>query len=276
MQTDRTPGPLFSVICASNRRDVLERFLLPSVRAQDVPYELRVVDTTLERFTSCAAALNMGASGARGHYLLFVHQDVAWEEPDFLRRAAALLDGLPDLAIAGVIGMSDKGKTQAERGRNAVLLGDFPGVLHGWKPIETPEVVQTVDDQLLILPAHIFRRLSFDAETCVGWHLYAVDYCLSAAQLGLRTYVLPMRVHHLSSGTVDASYFRTLRKVVAKHRRLYPWIYTTCGAWTTRRPVLLQEISTYAHGAVRRAIRSILTRLGLWNLIRRGAPRGSA
>lgn len=255
MASGAPTGPLFTIICASNRPDVLSRFLLPSVRSQDVPCELRVIDTTVERFTSCAAALNAGARGANGRYLMFVHQDVAWDASDFLRQAARLLDGLPHLGAAGIIGMSDKGRTQRERGRHVVLLGDLPGTLHGWTPIQAPESVQTVDDQLIIVPAAIFRRLPFDATTCNGWHLCAVDYCLSAAEQGLRVYVLPLLVHHLSAGKVDESYFRTLRNVLAKHRRRHVWVYTTCGAWTTRRPVMVQQFFRYVNGASKHAMR---------------------
>lgn len=274
-QTNGSTCPAFSIICASHRPDVLARFLLPSVHSQDLTCELRVVDTTRGGFTSCAAALNAGAAGAKGQYLMFVHQDVAWDSPDFLRRAAALLDGLAQVGAAGIVGMSSKGWSWKKRGRNAVLLGEFPGKLEGWALIESPEAAQTVDDQLLIVPADVFRRLPFDAVTCDGWHLYGVDYCLSVARLGLRVYVLPLLVHHLSPGRVDAEYFRTLRKVLIKHRRRYRWIYTTCAPWTTRLPVLVQQIYAYVQGPVRRISRWTLIRLGLWGLIRPNARQGA-
>ena len=267
--------PVFSIICASHRPDVLARFLQPSVRSQRLPCELRVVDTAREGFASCAAALNAGAAGTRGRYLMFVHHDVAWESADFLQRAAEFLDRLPRLGAAGIVGMSDKGGTWQRRGRNAVLPGEFPGKLDGWAPIESPETAQTVDDQMLIIPAGVFRRLRFDDSTCDGWHLYGADYCLSVARLGLQVYVLPLLVHHLSPGKVDAAYFRTLRKVIVKHRRHYRWIYTTCAPWTTRLPVLLQEMYMHAQAPVRRVSRWTLIRLGLWGLIRRNARHGA-
>lgn len=233
---DPAAPPVFTIVCASNNPAVLERFLLPSVRTQTVSHELRVVDTVARPYPSAAAALNAGAAGARGRYLLFVHNDVAWDSPDFLRDAAAHLDRLPRVGAAGVIGVSGEGRNQAARYRNAVLAGEPPGVLSG-VPRTVPTTVQTADELLLIVPAAEFRAQSFDEETCGGWHLYAVDYCLSARRRGLEVYVLPLLVRHLSGGRVDAAYFRTLGAVVRKHRAANRWIYTTCDPWATFLPL---------------------------------------
>jgi len=229
-------SPLFTVICLSNDPGVLGRFLLKSLEAQTLPYELRVVDTTRQKVASCAAGLNAAAREARGKYLVFVHHDVALVSPDFLAQAAGWLETLPDVGIAGAVGMSDRGENQAERGRGRILCGEFPGRIEGFTPVERPEVVQTLDELLVIIPAEVHRRLPFDESVCDDWHLYAVDYCLSVRRLGLQAYVLPMLVHHLSGGGVNRAYFRTLAKVVRKHRQDYLQIFTTCDPWTTRGP----------------------------------------
>jgi hypothetical protein len=86
------------------------------------------------------------------------------------------------------------------------------------------------------VPADVFERLRFDETVCDDWHLYAVDYCLSVRRLGLFAYAVPGLTLHRSGGQVSAGYFRTLEKVVEKHRDSFDRIVTTCDVWTTRGP----------------------------------------
>ncbi|GAG29809.1 unnamed protein product, partial [marine sediment metagenome] len=52
-------------------------------------------------------------------------------------------------------------------------------------PLQKPEKVQTVDECLIIIPRPVFDILPFDEKVCDDWHLYAVDYSLGVARLGL-------------------------------------------------------------------------------------------
>jgi len=238
---------MMSVICVYNDRDILEGALLRSLRDQSAEHEFIGVDNTDGKYSSASSALNDGARRAGGDYLVFSHQDIVMGGHDFLSKAAALMASLTDVGIAGVAGRRDS-------------TGVFTNITHGDPPthaghirIDRPEIVQTVDECLFIIPRSVFQRLQFDERTCDDWHLYAVDFALSASRLGLRAYVLPLEAHHLSSGqSMSKKYYRTLSRVARKHSDAYPWIHTSLGSWRTRIPIWLQLMSIRTKRRLRR------------------------
>jgi hypothetical protein len=203
--------PLFTVICVSHKRDVLDRWLLPSLRRQRSCFDLKVVDSAATAWRSCAAALNSAARGARGRYLMFVHHDVAWDSETFLADVAVELDKLADCGIAGVVGSGTRTRWPYRTFRNAVVQGD-PGELVN-EPVPRAEVVQTLDELLLVVPAAVFRDQQFDETACDDWHLYGADYALTARRRGLKAYVLPFVVRHLSPGELTDGVYRPLATV---------------------------------------------------------------
>ena len=241
-----SPGePLIAVVCASNDPAVLDRMLLASLRRQTLRWELRVVDARAEGLPSCAAALNRGAAETRAPWLLFVHQDLAFDEPAFLERAIGVLTTLPDLGAAGPIGATVKPIAGRQRVVGALRMGTPPKPAGGM-PIDRPTQVQTLDELMIFAPRAAFERVRFDEAACPDWHLYGVDYCLSCARVGLRAYAVPLDVHHLSGGTLNAGYYATLRRVAAKHRGHVSTISTTSEAWPIRLPSALLRPWHYA------------------------------
>jgi hypothetical protein len=138
----------------------------------------------------------------------------------------------------------------------------------GHVAFDRPEPVETVDECAFFVPRAVFEQQAFDEQTCEGWHLYAVDYALTLAARGLRTYALPLPLYHRSGGVVlrfcgfatrDAAYFRALRRVFRKHGHRIDRLHTTCGTWDTRRSVLLQQ---FPPRLVARALRAWVRQLG--------------
>lgn len=231
-----------SVICVYNDEFILSNYLLKGLQDQTADYELILVDNSKCRFSSAAEALNYGGTKARGKYLLFAHQDINLCSSTWLEESEKILETLEDLAIAGVAGRSES------------ELGTISNIEHGIPPksvrgmngrgIRRPERVQTLDECLLIIPRSVFDTVKFDVETCNGWHLYAVDYCLSAKRSGLSTYVLPMHVHHASAAnSMSDSYFATLEKVLKKHKGRCGAIHTTVGNWNARYPLCINMLN---------------------------------
>lgn len=238
---------MISVICVCNDQEILRESLLKSLGVQDAEHEFIEVENIDGRYSSAASALNAGAREASGDYLVFAHQDVVLGSNDFLTKARALMDSLPDVGIAGVAGRLDH-------------RGVFTNITHGNPPshaghirMERPEIVQSVDECLFIIPRSVFERLRFDERTCDDWHLYAVDYSLSVRKLGLNAYALPLGAHHLSSGqSMSKMYYRTLAKVAKKHKKDYPWLHTALGSWRTGIPIWLQLLSIRTKRRLRR------------------------
>ena len=240
----------FSVICVYNDKKTLEHYLLKNLRSQTVDYELILLDNTDGRYKSAAEALNYGGKKAKGKYLIFVHQDVDLCSGTWLERAQKILDSLPNLGIAGVAGTDERDSDAITK--TIIKHGDPPR-LAGRERIQKPEKVWTVDECLIIIPKSMFNILQFDENVCDDWHLYAADYCLSVRKLGLDVYVIPMFVYHKSTGSnkgylqtiltlghLPESYYRTLEKLLKKHKD-YERIYVHGCVWSTKYPLILQR-----------------------------------
>jgi len=256
---------MISVICVYNSEQILRNCLLKSLSKQQTDFELIGVDNTKNRFKSAAEALNWAGARATGRYLLFAHQDVDLCSDSWFDGTEELLDSLPDLGIAGVAGVSETGATFKERYRTTVSQGPLQRhrnvITHGpqkeqWgNLIRLPEPVQTLDECLVIIPESVFDVLQFDEVTCSNWHLYAVDYCLSVKTRGFGVYVLPKYLHHQSVGIPDKNslqvltslgeypeeYYRTLERILQKHKNHYRWIHMPCGSWSVNYPFTVQR-----------------------------------
>lgn len=221
----------FTVVCVYNSEVVLAKYLQRGLARQSADYELRLVDNTTGRFTSASSALNHGAVGARTDYVLFAHQDVELLTPTFFQEASAYLSSLPNLGVAGVVGAAERAGARELRGK--CLQGDTPS--EGFTPgYDTPLPVQTVDEQLMIVPTAWFAQAPFDGVACPSWDLYGVEYALRSARRGRDVCVLPLAVRHASWGSLRWSYFESLSRV----QRKYPEVsvlHTTCGSWPASR-----------------------------------------
>jgi hypothetical protein len=229
---------MISIVCVYNNKKVFDEFLLKSLHMQSVPFELIALDNSTGTFSSAAQALNKGArqiqSGSK--YIMFVHQDIDLLSASWLEDAEKLLDAQPGLGIAGVAGKSEKNQPLISN----ILQGTPPR--HEGMRINKPVSVMTLDECCVIIPHSMFETCQFDEEICDDWHLYIVEYCLRILSLGLIVYVLPVELHHVSTGSVNYAYFKALRKVLRKHRGAYTKVHTTCGSWNTRTPYIIQWI----------------------------------
>ena len=218
---------MLSIIVVYNNERALNEILLPSVKNQTAKFELIAIDNTKGQFSSAAEALNHGVKQANGKYIMFVHQDVELDSELWLENAERILDSIPDLGIAGVAGMSEKGRNNRERGRG--YLSDCGEIWRWSNAIQKPEEVQTLDECLLIVPKSVFSELQFDEKTFDGWHCYGADYCLSVKQTGLKAYVIPVFIYHRSLKLNVEDQLKYRKRLYNKHRSKTKRIYDTAG-----------------------------------------------
>lgn len=236
---------MISVVCVYNNRETLEEYLLKGLRNQSASYDLQLIDNTHGQFTSASSALNHGGAAAAGKYIMFAHQDILIQSSTWLEDAERMLDSVEMLGVAGVAGKGRHGEVLS------VTHGGVPRPA-GEVPFSNPVEVQTLDECLVIIPKAVFDRLQFDSATCDGWHLYAVDYCLSVRKTGLRSFVLPLPSHHRSVAySMSADYYRTLKKLFRKHGRDHPWIYSTVGDYYTALPTVAYRVLAKARAVIR-------------------------
>lgn len=231
---------MVTIICVYNNVEILNGRLIKSLEDQKAEFELITLDNRKGQFKSAAEAFNAGGKKAHGNLLMFVHQDVCLLGNEWLIQAEFFADKCENLGIAGIAGMRylkkhfflKVGTVLPESGVGSVFHGSLKEPWNCNREFFSPIEVQTLDELLLIIPKDVFMRLNLDDVTCDNWHLYGVDYSLAVARLGLKSYILPIPVWHLSTGTVNASYFHTLRKILIKHKDSRR-IFTTCGFWYT-------------------------------------------
>jgi len=230
---------MISAVVVYNNRRIFNDVLMKSLKNQTAEFELIALDNTKGDFKSASDALNYGGNKATGKYIMFVHQDVDLGSDFWLEEVEKILDGIPDLGIAGVAGMSELGGNFAERQRGHISNS---GEMWGHKIVKE-EVVQTLDELLLIVTSSQFKKMQFDEKTFDHWHCYGADYCLSVRKNGLKTYVIPAFVYHrsLSANIRDFSIYK--RRLYEKHKRYHKHIYTTSGeiSWTKLKLMTLTD-----------------------------------
>ena len=229
---------MISIVSVYDNEKVLNDYLLRGLNKQTVDFELIKIDNTKGIFKSAADGLNYGGKKAKGEYIIFIHQDVYLMSADWLKKAVSFLNKIPNLGIAGIAGMRPS-KVNGISGFGECVLENRIGYAYqdfkGEQGLATedfaqPVKVRTLDEQLLIIPKDIFKKIKFDEKVCAGWHLYGVDYSLSVKKSGLIPYVLPLPVCHRSGGELNGEYFVSLKKIFNKHQE-QKIIYTTCGLW---------------------------------------------
>lgn len=252
---------MISVVVPFDDRAAFDAMTGASLARQRAAIELLAIDNTAGVFSSAAHVLNAAAWSARGNWLMFAHQDLVFDGDAWLSDAEAWLQTIGDAAMAGVAGAR---RSPTGQGRDILsnVSDSIPPQRAGHTAIDRAERVQTIDECLFFVRTQLVRDLPFDTVACDGWHLYAVDYSLTLLERGCRVYVLPLDLYHRSGGRrvesrwfprYEDAFYRTLARVLRKHRRRVPIVYTTCGTWRADRGVLLQQ---YDLGAFWRLVRA--------------------
>ncbi len=223
---------MISIVCVYNNEEILRNFLLNSLENQTVEFEMIKINNSNNKFKSAAEALNYGGKKAKGEHIMFAHQDVYLLADDWLERAENFLSKISDLGVAGVAGTCEIGNSTIKRSIGIVYHGSKKEAWWGNKNFEVPVEVQTLDEQILIVSRNVFDTLKFDEKTCDGWHIYGADFCLSARDFGLKSYVLPLPVWHRSEGYNNEEYYQVLHRFLKKHKQ-YKKIYLTSGEWSS-------------------------------------------
>lgn len=228
MTIERNGGNLLiSIICCYSRKEALQSMLQASIKNQSIEFETIFIDNTRNEFLSAANALNFGFKQSRGQYIIFVHQDISFEDPYFLQKIINNIDLLGGNVIIGAAGIKC-----AKSIYSNITHGDKKTIV-GKHRVETPEKVQTLDEVLIGVKREVFEKFYFDETTCDNWHLYGVDLCLTAAEQGVDSYVIPLSFYHKSSGKVDSDYMRSLGEVIKKHKKNFKTIHTTISSINT-------------------------------------------
>lgn len=199
---------MVSVICCYND-EKLYKNMEKSLSMQSVEYELIGINNKDNIFTSAASALNSGAEQSNGDLLVFIHQDIVFENKNSLKNFTSALDKY-----------------------NNIIIGLFGAAKNKEKIDDNLYKVQTLDECCVAMSKNIWKKLKFNDTVCDNWHLYVVEMCLRAAESGIIIATGKYDIKHLSSGTVNIQYMKTFKDllIIYKDKK---WIYTTCKSMPT-------------------------------------------
>jgi GT2 family glycosyltransferase len=217
---------MLSFVCVYNNEDTLKIMTAKSLEKIKDVAQLIYIDNTKNTYPSAADAFNSVSSIINGDWIVFLHQDIILEEK-FYDNLLNILEKSKSQEIYGVAG-----SILNKKGVYSNIFHGNPKYRNTGYRVKGILEVQTLDECLFIVPINLFRKLKFDVKCCDGWHLYGVDYCLSALEIGYKSYVFDSELHHWSDGSsMNKHYFTILRNILIKHSGNVKTISTTMGFW---------------------------------------------
>lgn len=221
-----------SLIIIVNKSDIFDGFVENLNSQKDISFELIPVMNTDNEYSSARRAYNEASSKASGKYVVFCHPDIRFLNEHSLRDVISFCEKIEDFGVVGIAGAAgdifDPGKgriiTSIVHGDDAHHFGD--------RSPEDAIEVQTVDECLFVVRREYLKNHPFPDRG--GWHLYAVEYCLMCIVGGLKNYVVPADIWHMSEGrSLDEKYVEQVDILVNEYRNRFKYIHTTIRTWAT-------------------------------------------
>ena len=222
---------MLSIICPSNNKEILNKYLLNSLKKQSFKdYEIIIVDTLKNKYDGSIAALNAGIEKANGDLMMFVHHDVEFVEKDSLKNIMDEINKIDDFGVIGVAGTTYN--------RNEIISnitqGDNREEVTNNKIKKATEAF-VLDEVLFIIKKETLLKYPFNKNNKT-WHLYCVEYSLHMHDVNKGVYVIPANIHHASPGySLNKSYFEYIPNILNKYKHKYKSINTTVGSWYTNK-----------------------------------------
>lgn len=202
-----------------------------------------LIDNREGKYASCAKAYNAEIEQhweELGDILVFLHQDIAFDDDVWLRRIETELSATPN-QLLGFAGMLKAGRTVSNlryhRTKEYITRAQ----------VAEKTEVESLDECCFAMTKEMYRKIRFDEKTCHHWHLYAVDFCYDARRrLGAKSYVLPETIYHkeeAGSGlSTDRHFLRSIWRMRCKYRKDYPMINTPCYIMSTQLLLCLMKM----------------------------------
>jgi GT2 family glycosyltransferase len=181
---------MISILITSVRPDLLGRVKASIAETIDAEHEILVWDNRAHGL-GLAAVYNRMAKQAEGEFLLFLHEDVTFEEAGW---GLVLKDIFRDPSI-GLVGLA------GSRYKSRVISGWYTGVaaLNAYRidhltdgrritlrhPEEWPThelQTVTVDGVFMACRKTLWEKVRFDEILCPGFHFYDIDFSLRASK----------------------------------------------------------------------------------------------
>ena len=222
---------MVTFICCYNNQEELNRMFLYSYDRYcgGLDYNIFLIDSKIKGYKSAAEAYNAEIESnydQMGDILIFLHQDIAFDNIDFVGNICSILSKDSN-AIIGVAGMTMDRKVYSNlqyfNNKNFIVRNQ----------LAENKYVESVDECCFAMTKELWSKVRFDEKVCFHWHLYAVDFCLTAKTLcGSNIIVIPNVIYHKEEEggglMTDKFYLRTMWRLMAKNGKRQDVILTPC------------------------------------------------
>lgn len=253
-----------SIICCYNRSDILEAMLEKGLENQKGVCIERLFYNN--KFSSAAETYNYAYEQATAEYLVFVHQDIKFDQEDFLLRLVEYVKNNQQ-ALFGLCG------TRKDGDNYETVSNTFHGFWNrrvGNDLITELVQVEGLDEILIACHRSVLTKIQFDNETFDGWHGFVADLCIQAKLCNINTYVMPLASQHknalempkyiMAYKILPREYFIYLRRLRNKYKGKLDMIATPCATIKTS---FLGFWMKFTHMKVKAYLRLFLRKMSL-------------
>ena len=211
------------IVCSRNTVLPLE-FVENIKRTIGVDYEIISIDNSQNKY-SIFSAYNLGVKLSKSDYLCFIHDDVFFHTQNWGQKVIDHLN-IPETGIIGLAGGDALTRVPSDWSALNPSVNIIHTDKHGIEPQEivhfpknykkSSRSVVLLDGVFMCMNRAFFEKISFD-ERIGGFHGYDYDISIQSFMAGYTNYVIyDVIVEHFSKGNMDATYFRTLKKIFEK------------------------------------------------------------
>lgn len=221
---------MISVITCSKKLDQALALKDNIATTIGLPHEVIIIDNTSGHH-SLFSAYNEGVAKSRFSNLCFVHDDVQFEEEGWGLAVCRHLEQ-PNAGIIGLCGSPYQTHLPASwsfYGWSAYIIqSDRNRTLRIFEPSEGyddnhEKPVVTLDGVFFCASKALFERIHFDEQTYSGFHLYDLDICMQAHNLGFTNKVInDVLLIHYSRGRHDADWVKNCLLFSEKWQSILP------------------------------------------------------
>lgn len=205
---------MFSIICSVSNTETFKKYLEPSIELVKSCYKIDPQVILVEGTESIFKNYNVGLRQTCHQVNVFIHQDVALEDPIWVFKMLSTFASYPECGLIGMVGTTEMpGKNQMywESGRQYIYGQLYSGVERAdWKfnEIEESKEVACIDGFFMATN----WQLKFD-EHLNGFHLYDMAYSRQVKELNQTIRVIDYKAHHIGAIRNDKPDFETYNKI---------------------------------------------------------------
>ena len=212
-----------SMICCYNNESFINDLKNSLNGYCEYNIEWVLFDNIDRKYSSAASALNYGFTISTGDILVFLHQDIIFDNQESL---TTIIQNTSDNSIVGVAG------SLANSGAIISSIYDGPNRERKFNSIAKKEIieVQTCDECLIAITRNTFNKIGgFDEKRFNGWDFYVVDLTLNAGKMGIKNLIVYTELWHRSQGNKNTEWYWYEEEIRKKYKNDYCVINYPCG-----------------------------------------------